>query len=333
MSGMESTCPCGLLLDPYVFVKPTAQTAEEVRRYFFKLVAWARALRSREAATSGAAVDELRATGMFPDFEWTKRTLQQLGIEELTAVDVHLALRVLADRAPYAEERLGFRDVSAIVSTDPALVLNRLPDTVSTALAHVFVEAIYWCQRNESPLPIVGTTEVPVNELRVTGSMDLLEHVGGQLEEPLKQTIDEFFALVQDPEILNLDASDHVAAILRACASCAIGLGGNLANIRLGERFKDSLDRHGFTTQKTLLAKLYRTCALAALGCLAQNAGARLHPVRESEAADSPQVVRGLGDRKWRCMLTKSGAGYRLHYWECTDGAIEFDEVLVESEV
>jgi hypothetical protein len=94
-----------------------------------------------------------------------------------------------------------------------------------------------------------------------------------------------------------------------------------------------TVESHGLGAQPRMLYRIYRLGILAAIGRLATMPGARVHAVRETKAAGSAQVVRGDGDKKCRCMLSKKGAGFRLHYWEGRDGGIELDAVLVESEV
>ncbi|HVB73955.1 MAG TPA: hypothetical protein VNE38_10400, partial [Ktedonobacteraceae bacterium] len=64
--------------------------------------------------------------------------------------------------------------------------------------------------------------------------------------------------------------------------------------------------------------------------------GYKLHELRESEAANSSQRTRARDNAKaWRLMISKHGAGWRMHYWQISTEAgsiIEFSNVVKESD-
>jgi hypothetical protein len=62
--------------------------------------------------------------------------------------------------------------------------------------------------------------------------------------------------------------------------------------------------------------------------------GRELHQLRQSEAGDSPTVVREDGATCWRAAIqSKSPAARRLHYWQLRDGGTELSRVVVHDDM
>jgi hypothetical protein len=109
--------------------------------------------------------------------------------------------------------------------------------------------------------------------------------------------------------------------------------GLSLGAVATGANFITSIEGCGLHNQPAILRRIFRLSARAACNALAEMPGAKLHPVRTSDAADAPQVERRDKAKLWRCMVTKSGAGYRLQYWSLPGGGIQLQGVMVESVV
>jgi hypothetical protein len=105
---------------------------------------------------------------------------------------------------------------------------------------------------------------------------------------------------------------------------------------RLGTRFIESIHERGLDTNETMLRNIIRAAAYVIADAAKDQHGYKLHHLRESETAGSPQRTRAHDQaRAWRLMLQKQGAGWRLHYWQIStpDGVvIEFANVGKESE-
>jgi hypothetical protein len=102
----------------------------------------------------------------------------------------------------------------------------------------------------------------------------------------------------------------------------------------VGPRFMASIDEAGLDTREDVLLKIVRRAA-AVIADQAKNIKSyKLHELRESKTADSPQRVRSVDSaRAWRLMIEKHGAGWRLHYWQIpsSEGSIiEFANVQKE---
>jgi hypothetical protein len=343
---------CAVLVDPFVFLVPEDCDRRGCLRFLEHLVEWGSALRQSESCTSERAVSALRIINRYPTLEVIRKMISSHAIEMYSPVDVQNALRVLSDKAPYAEERFEIRELAAQTTLDPASMQERLPIDVARPFMDMLVSGIIATQAHESDFPEVGTYDVfegvpeANEEARLAGGVIVRSEVGlvesydGSIAEPLRQILEQRLQLLQSPP------EAEKAAWVTVCHEPAVAFAfavdllrtsdASLPEVpapRVGPDFVGSLERLGLLTQPALLLRLYRLAVLAAAGRLANTSGAKLHAVRESKAASAPQLTRENGDRKWRCMLSKTGAGFRLHYWECRDGAIELAEVVVESEV
>lgn len=111
---------------------------------------------------------------------------------------------------------------------------------------------------------------------------------------------------------------------------------GTTLEFRLGSHFIESVNKRGLDSNEIFLRSLFQAAADVILEKVKVMKGYRLHALRKSKAADTPQRIRE-SDRTlaWRLMLQKQGAGWRLHYWQIptSDGSmIEFANVCKESE-
>ena len=106
-----------------------------------------------------------------------------------------------------------------------------------------------------------------------------------------------------------------------------------LKGIKWGDDFLESLQTAGIVRNRGLARRVYLLAVMAATGRISGVNGADLHAVRVSAAANAKQVERADGAKLWRCKVSQSGAGYRLHYWSIPGGGVELDRVLIESHV
>lgn len=104
---------------------------------------------------------------------------------------------------------------------------------------------------------------------------------------------------------------------------------------RIGSHFIESIKEFGLDTNGIFLDKVVRAAAATIADQVKDIKGYKLHPLRKSETADSPQRIRsGDNAKAWRLMIEKRGAGWRLHYWQVPGlkgNMIEFSNVEKES--
>ncbi|MGB8020414.1 MAG: hypothetical protein WCF04_04235 [Candidatus Nanopelagicales bacterium] len=97
-----------------------------------------------------------------------------------------------------------------------------------------------------------------------------------------------------------------------------------LRHVSFGESFLESVAHLQGIDRSKIVAVLVEV----ATGLDVELPGRELHPLRTSEAGDSPQRRRADGACAWRVSLQARSAGARrLHYWRLPDGSIEFTSV------
>lgn len=111
---------------------------------------------------------------------------------------------------------------------------------------------------------------------------------------------------------------------------------GQRLTFRLGPHFMESIASAGLDTNDIILRKIVRVAAAVLAHQAKQIEGAKLHPLRQTNAGDSPQRIRSADQAKaWRLDITKHGAGWRLHYWHISNAhgeSIEFSNICKESD-
>ncbi|HKV59666.1 MAG TPA: hypothetical protein VJO32_15340, partial [Ktedonobacteraceae bacterium] len=114
--------------------------------------------------------------------------------------------------------------------------------------------------------------------------------------------------------------------------------GGALHSMKfhIGHSFIESVNNAGLSTNDTVIRRIVNASAAVIANQAKHIKGYKLHELRESEAANSPQRTRNKDNAKaWRLMIGKHGAGWRMHYWQIpTEGGsiIEFSNVVKESD-
>jgi hypothetical protein len=309
-------------------------------------MAWGTRLLSLDTCTSAHAVAALRTANLYPTYDVVRDAILRYGIESHSVVDVQNAIRVLSDRQPFAEDRTCV-EVVAYIHVEPAAVSTRLPDEAAKAFREALLGSVFVNRAHGVAPPQMGSFDVAwpaddetIGELALCARLSLIGRKAGELYElDPEVSVEQELIVVQSPDNLPRPTWGDVCCDPRRAIAHSVeeaaanNVAVDVASIGVGSDFQASLQRCGLVNQPALLRRLYRLAVLAAAGRLAATAGARLHPVRESDAADAPQRRRENGDGLWRCMLTKRGAGFRIHYWHAASGTVELDSVMVESEV
>jgi hypothetical protein len=95
-----------------------------------------------------------------------------------------------------------------------------------------------------------------------------------------------------------------------------------------GREFIESVKRKPVGVSSERVA---RVCAMVACRRATQT-GAEPHPLRRTPSPTAPQWERADGATGWRCALKGSAGGPRLHYWQLSDGTIEFASVVTHDD-
>ena len=91
---------------------------------------------------------------------------------------------------------------------------------------------------------------------------------------------------------------------------------------KFGDYFLTTITDLGLQTQSGRIRSIYETCALIACGFASPVKG--INPRRLQGCTRTADGAQGM-----RANISKAKAGYRLHYWQCPDGMIEFSRLNV----
>lgn len=153
---------------------------------------------------------------------------------------------------------------------------------------------------------------------------------------PLLFTPDDLLPLIHVLELWDKGENGLIYAIEQQFKKDWRGTVSTPMKFRLGPHFRESVIEAGLNTNEDKLARIVRAASAVIADQVKHIKGYKLHERRESEAANSPQLVRSRDNAKaWRLMLEKHGAGWRLQYWQipAAEGSIiEFSNVVKESD-
>jgi len=333
-----------VLIDPYVLAVPNDPAT--IGAYVSGLLTWLPVLSTQrnECSCFQSALPILLEEGRFPTHDTLAPLFARAAAQEFSLVDLLQMIRVIAATEPFFEH---FIDRRAAAATEivivPATILQRLGERLGAATREALVLTAVahdrgWCSHrtywatsiwNEPDEWITASANVSLVEL-LSGDIEAFDRgVQGRLKVLTATAEVAFGGSIADTY---QSPASAVALVLHRLRQFDAQIPDAVV-VSAGDQFVSSLEEHNLQAQQAILETVFERAAFAAIGRLHEIAGAKLHPVRTTQAADSPQVERADGAKLWRCMVTKAGAGYRLHYWSLPGGGVELDEILVESVV
>ena len=336
-------CDRHIVIDPILIAVPADPAAYVA--YLHRLIDWLSCLSEYREICSipSEAVYRLMDIDRYPNRSRIAEVLRSVGDPSITLIDVLNLVRVIAESEPFLEHHTRLKaGVVGRLTIDPTSVVDRQPTEVREPVRVALGLASLarqngWASRS-ARLATLREEDWPA-EVRVEGELAIVELLdGGYLQD---QQVAGLFAVMASPDSIDCDLSiqelwtDCKAALgwlARVNLSDADRASANPSAVCYGAAFVESVCQCGIDKQPAVLEQLLMRGLLAGMGRLKDVAGAKLHPCRESEDANAAQRVRDDGAKLWRCMVTRTGAGYRLHYWSRPDGRVELDSVMVESE-
>lgn len=97
-----------------------------------------------------------------------------------------------------------------------------------------------------------------------------------------------------------------------------------LSHYVIGPRFIESMRNNGLHAVSGRIKSVYETCALVICGRAKDLTGVHPRPLRGAGRADRAKPMRAD--------ISQEGAGFRLHYWYCSDGTVELSCVNVHND-
>ncbi len=343
-----------ILIDPVIIVPPDDDaTKDDVERWLESLTVWL-----REALTAPftwlhdrQTSELLEANGQFPNFQQLKQLQRRhrldININQIARHindffrDDTLDLAMHLKRLEYAiDPEMG----SIIIKPDQFIA--RLPDYLHNDLCILLADCCA-CKHIEHPFGQklhIATQVLPDSSREIMISvviLDALPDFARSLDNRITQTIPLLITpddLQPLADVIDLwsKGEDGIRYAIEQRYKNQTGIVPNSGVFRLGPRFIESVSERRLGTNGIVLNSIIRAAADVIADTAKERKGYKLHEFRQTETADSPQLIREKDQAKaWRLMLQKHGAGWRLQYWQIPthEGySIEFANVCKESE-
>jgi|GEM_PF-2835604 len=344
-----------IFVDPVIVTTPPDNTSRDgIEEWLANLTIWL-----QEALTSPfewlhfvQATDLLQESGRFPDFNllknWQKRYRLDINIIQIARSindffrNEDFDLKQTLDRLEY-----DFEVETGSISINPAQFIVRWLDAIHQEMHSLFAATcVSKCLNHDLARELrIATSAFPhsVREIEVSAVIvdaipDFPRSADNSISQtfPLLFTPDDLLPLIDVIELWDRGTKGLLYAIEQQFKKDWYETASDPMKFILGRCFIDSVNDAGLDTNEHMLRRIVKSAA-AVIADQAKNIkGYKLHELRETEAANSPQRTRARDNAKaWRLMLGKHGAGWRLHYWQIPtlEGSIiEFSNVVKESD-
>ncbi len=333
------TIDAGVLAAP-----PEEATPDQVLVYIETLLDWRQLLDEQwiPIYMSERAPEVLFADGLYPLYGSLEQLFAAHGIVEYTVNDIVNVASALLQLTPSFEDYFELTDaLTSRLVINPDLLDTRLPEHLAADLERcVLLTAVLrtCCARSREDHVLIvrpwgGTTDVQVEAV-----VDYLEHSRDDLENlptppdylrariATAQSFRDLLSVIDEGTVWQAAETD--GAVKRAVKLAVYrsrlerGLDPDwetLPHFTLGRKFVETADDWLKTQPHNSIDTLLRAM-VATIDGLPEG---EPHPLRTGEGPDNKQRTRN-GDRAMRRQIVGQ---YRLHYWKCEDGTIEFGSV------
>ncbi|MGH2496017.1 MAG: hypothetical protein ACRDIV_15090 [Ktedonobacteraceae bacterium] len=344
-----------IFVDPVIAMIPTSNvTRDGIVEWIDSLNVWLKEALSSPYVWlhSIEATDLLQDSGRFPSFEVLRHWQRKYGLDINPAQIVYKVNQFFRDDERDLGnklEKLGFlidAEVGSIV-VQPDLFANRWLDTIHDQM-YLLLTITCACKHTNHPftrelhiatLPLPGTEkEIQITAIIVDAIPDFPRDSDNRISQtfPLLFTPDDLLPLIDVIELWDKGEQGLYYAIEHQFKKEMQGTVPQSLQFHIGHGFIESVNDAGLNTNDTVIRRIVNASAAVIADQAKHIKGYKLHELRESEAANSPQRTRNKDNAKaWRLMIGKHGAGWRMHYWQIPteEGSIiEFSNVVKESD-
>jgi hypothetical protein len=348
-----------IIVDPYLVCLPqSSDKVEDLDDFVENLLAWSDLLRREEINVyfPSSCLEALIEEDQYPYGHKIKQMMGRLGITHLSDDLVCRVAQGVLERTPTLEERCAmniamFDEGSCRV--DPEVYITRLAARIGWGLKHglVVIACFQQSNPNQSGFLLASAKSVPKEifedrEIEISARVEAVDFTAADaaasMNFPLeiRDSLPVAFSRQSVLEHLGSlrlwgDAASPAQAIDAIDVRVEELLTGGTGNrekrraFRFGDQFLTSARQRAFGSRSDLATNLIESCARILID-VPKN---RVNPFRVSEEATAAQRRRQDGALAYRTHLTKSGAGFRLMYWELNDRTIEFANVGTKFEL
>jgi len=344
-----------IFVDPVIVTAPPDNTSRDgIEVWLANLTVWL-----QEALTSPfewlhfvQATNLLQESGRFPDFNllksWQKQYRLDINISQI-ARNVNAFFRNEEFDLKQTLDRLAydFEVETGSISINPAQFTTRWLDAIHEDMRSLFVATcVSKCLNHDVARELRIATlafphparEIEVSAVIVDAIPDFPRNTDNTISQtfPLLFTPDDLLPLINVIELWDKGTKGLIYAIEQQFNKDWYDTVSQPMQFILGRCFIESVNDASLDTNENMLRRIVKSAAAVIANQAKHIKGYKLHELRETEAANSPQRTRARDDAKaWRLMLEKHGAGWRMHYWQIPteEGSIiEFSNVVKESD-
>ena len=344
-----------IFVDPVIVMTPADNaTREMIEGWVGNLTIWL-----NEALSSPyiwlhsiMATDLLRDYGRFPNFEilrsWQRRYRLDLNLAQIN--------RKVNEFFRDEERDLGSKlkmlafDIEVEVGSiniQPQAFANRWLDSLQDHMLALLATTCA-CKPTNQPLFTelyiatltlsAADKEIEISAIIVDAIPDFPRSTDNKISQtfPLLFTPDDLLPLMDVIELWDKGEKGLIYAIEHQVKKDLQATPTEPMKFHIGRCFIESVNDAGLDTNETILRRIVYTAATIIADRAKHINGYKLHELRETRAANSPQRIRARDSAKaWRVMIGQHGAGWRLHYWQipAQEGSIiEFSNIVKESD-
>ncbi len=333
------TIDAGVLAAP-----PEEATPDQVLVYIETLLDWRQLLDEQwiPIYMSERAPEVLFADGLYPLHGSLDQLFATRGIVEYTVNDIVIVINALLQRTPSFEDYFELTDALASgFVTDPDLLDTRLPVNLAADLERcVLLTAVLrnCCAGSPGDHILIVRPWGGATDVQVEAVIDHLEHSRDDIENlptppeyfrahlATARNFRELISVIDEVAVWRAAKTDDAvkrAVQLRVYRSrLERGLDPDwetLPHFTLGRMFVETAEDWLKSQPNNSIDKLLKVMSETIDGLPEGNP----HPLRTGEGGNNPPRTRN-GDRAMRRQVVGQ---YRLHYWRCKDGTIEFGSV------
>ncbi len=344
-----------IFVDPVIVMTPPDNTSRDgLEVWLTNLTLWL-----QEALTSPfewlhfvQATNLLQESGRFPDFNllksWQKKYRLDINISQI-ARNVNAFFRNEEFDLKQTLGRLAydFEVETGSIRINPAQFATRWLDTIHEDMHTLFAATcVSKCLNHDVARELRIATlafphaarEIEISAVIVDAIPDFPRNADNTISQtfPLLFTPDDLLPLIDIIELWDKGAKGLIYAIEQQFKKDWSEIVSQPMRFIIGRCLIESVNDAGLDTNENTLRRIVKSAAAVIADQAKSIKGYKLHELRESEAANSPQRTRASDNAKaWRLMLGKHGAGWRMHYWQIPtlEGSIiEFSNVVKESD-
>lgn len=332
-----------VLVDPHVVaVPPTYSPKHKVTSYLDSMQTWldAASYPFVRVFHSSNCTNQLIEIDRFPFPQQLRTLLSTSGVTGYDANTVFAFTQRLFGVWEDIEDIIPVRTITGKLDVTPTFLLDRLPGYLSEAFLGCLGRLVL--QRSLGDLALsdvyIGSTDhnghgrgdlsiiVTISNVKVDLDYSVLSSKSTQIDGKLTilLTLEDILKSVEWDTIWQYPSW----AIRKAYYSTLQGSDRQtypLGSHTFGHKFITTIASLGLGTKSGRMKSIYETCALIACNFAPQMAG--INPRRLQHS-----IRVGDGAKGMRANISMERAGYRIHYWKCPDGYVEFSCVNIHND-